>query len=156
VNHFVTFDAGLHVISTGDLLNKIMHMENSALIISYIDEIWNQRRFDKLDQFLHEEFSDHSLPPSFPQGKEGLKKWIEATSDAFEHQTIIEDQVTEGDKSIIRVSMELKHTGTWRNYPATGKTVRTKGFRSFRITDHKIVEHWAQIDGQMIETQIKD
>lgn len=123
---------------------------------AFIEEIWNRQHFEKLGQLLHPDFKDHSLPPSFPTDKQGTEAWINATGLSFEHRTFIEEQVTEGDKTILKLRMELKHIGTWRDIPATGISVQVAGYRCFRLKDGKIAEHWALIDGQVIENALRD
>jgi predicted SnoaL-like aldol condensation-catalyzing enzyme len=129
-------------------------MENSKLVKEFIEQIWNNKNFGKIDTFLHPEFKDHSLPLQFASDKAGTIKWIKQTANSFIHKTNIEDQVTEGEKSIIKISMDLKHIGQWREIEATGTDIKTTGYRSFRITDGKIIEHWALINGESIENQI--
>jgi len=63
--------------------------------------------------------------------------------------------LSEGEKSIVKVSMRLKHIGAWRGIPATGKEIKTIGYRFFRLKENKIIEHWALIDGNTIENQLK-
>ncbi|MFA7421829.1 MAG: ester cyclase [Melioribacteraceae bacterium] len=130
-------------------------MENSKIVAQFIEQIWNKRNFEKLDRFLHPEFKDYSLPPAMSKDKEGMIKWIAATGASFEHKTTIEEQVTEGDKSIIKIRMDLKHIGIWRNIETTGLEIKTSGFRFYKIDNGKILEHWALIDGQAIENQLK-
>ncbi|MBO9701826.1 MAG: ester cyclase [Sporocytophaga sp.] len=131
-------------------------MGNSILVQDFINQIWNNRAFDQLGNFLHNDFKDYSLPPLFSTDIEGTKKWIINTGVSFEHFTVIEDQVTEGDKSIVKIRMNLKHIGAWRNIEPTGMDLFTIGYRFFKIKDGKIIEHWALIDGQAIENQLKD
>jgi predicted SnoaL-like aldol condensation-catalyzing enzyme len=130
-------------------------MENSKLVAEFIEQIWNNRNFEKIDGFLHSEFKDNSLPPKFGNDKEGVKKWIIETGNSFIHKTDIEQQVTEGDKCIIKINMDLKHIGKWRGIEPTGIEINAVGYRSFRIYEGKIIEHWGLIDGQSIENQIK-
>ncbi len=130
-------------------------MQNATLVKDFIEQIWNGRAFEKLDDFLHPEFKDYSLPGTLPPTHEGTKKWIMGTGIAFEHHTTIEDMVTEGDKCIVRIRMNLKHIGTWRGIEPTGIDLHTIGYRQFTLKDRKIVSHWALIDGQSIENQLK-
>ncbi|HSH64573.1 MAG TPA: ester cyclase [Bacteroidia bacterium] len=130
-------------------------MENSKLIAEFIDQIWNKRNFEKMDEFLHPEFRDASLPDALTPDKEGMKKWILATGASFEHKTTVEEHVTEKDKCMIRIRMHLKHIGAWRNIEPTGLEVNANGFRFYRIADGKILEHWGLIDGQAIENELK-
>ncbi len=131
-------------------------MENSKLVAEFIEQIWNNRNFEKLDFFLHPEFKDNSLPPALTADKEGMKKWILGTGLSFEHKTTIEEQVTEGDKSIVKIRMNLKHIGVWRDIEPTGTELKTVGFRFYKIAEGKIIEHWGLIDGQTIENQLKN
>lgn len=131
-------------------------MENSFTVQQFIEQIWNKKSFELLDQFLHPAFTDHSLVPKISPNKEGLKKWINATSMSFDHETIIEDQVKEGDQIMVRIKMKLKHIGAWRGIEPTGIELYTNGYRHFKIKDDKIIEHWALIDGERIENQLKE
>lgn len=129
-------------------------MENSKLVKEFIEQIWNKGNFEIIDDFLHPEFKDYSLPQQFGNDKDATISWIKQTTKSFIHRTNIEDQVTEGNKSIIKISMYLKHIGLWRGIEATGTDLITTGYRSFTISNGRIIEHWALIDGQSIENQI--
>jgi hypothetical protein len=131
-------------------------MENSILVQKFIEQIWNNKAFEMLEGFLHPAFKDHSLSPVLSPDKEGLKKWIITTGISFEHHTTIESQVTEGDQSIVKITMQLKHIGVWRGIDPTGIEVHTVGYRHFKIKNERIIEHWALIDGQAIENQLKE
>lgn len=132
-----------------------MQADNQQLVSQFIEQIWNKRNFEKLDQFLHTNFNDHSLPPALTPDKTGLQSWIMETGKAFEHTTIIEDQVTDNKKSVVKIKMNLKHIGKWRNMEPTGMVVSTTGYRLYKIADGKITDHWALIDGEGIENQLK-
>jgi len=67
----------------------------------------------------------------------------------------VEDHVTEGDKCVLRIKMQMTHIGTWRGIPATGMEVSTSGYRMFRVQNGKIIEHWALVDGSALESQLK-
>ncbi len=119
-----------------------------------IDEGWNQGNLAVVDTLVAEHCVDHSLPPQMT-GREGMKQWIAATGKAFEHKTIIEDQVTEGATSMLRVRMDMKHIGDFRGIPATGKTATISGYRTYRVENGQIVEHWALIDGASLAEQLR-
>lgn len=129
-------------------------MNTLKVVTDFIEHIWNQRDFDKLDKFIHQDFIDHSLSPALPANKEGLKKWVMGTGLSFEHTTIIEDHVLEGDKCILKIKMNLKHIGNWRGIEPTGAELHTTGYRHFKLKDNRIIEHWALIDGQTIENEL--
>ncbi len=132
-----------------------METQISTLVHAFIQKAWNKQDFTVLDDLLHDSFTDFSLPPSMDPGKEGLKKWIAATSASFRHKTIIEEMISTGDKCFIRVSVELEHTGSWRNIPATGASIKTHGYRLFTFRDGKISEHRGLLDAMQIENQLR-
>lgn len=129
--------------------------DNRQIVADFIEEVWNKQRLEKVEEFLHPDFRDYSLPLSFAPDRTGLVAWVAATSSAFEHRTTIEEQITEGDKSVVRITMTLKHIGLWREIPATGITATAPGYRLFRLADGKIVEHRGAIDGAAIESQLR-
>jgi predicted ester cyclase len=131
-------------------------MKNSVLAQQFIEHIWNKRSFEMLDDFLHPAFQDHSLLPVLSPDREGLMKWIIATGIAFEHETFIEEHVTEGDQIMLRIKMKLKHIGVWRGIEPTGIVLYTNGYRHFKIKEERIIENWALIDGETIENQLKE
>lgn len=132
-------------------------MQSSAAVLvrQFVEAIWNQQFFTPLPQFVHADYIDLSLPADYPTGIEGTKAWILNTGKSFIHHTIIEDQVTEGNKSILKISMKMKHIGPWREIPPTAREVTVSGYRFFHLTDGKISSHQALIDGQSLEKQLK-
>jgi len=132
-----------------------MMEKNKQLVADFIDTIWNNRQYDELCRFLHNNFEDHSLPPAIPGGSEGLKLWISGLGKSFEHTTRIDEMIAEDNKVAIRVTMLLKHTGSWRGVEATSRELGTSGFRLFRLADGKIIEHWGLLDPAAIEQGIK-
>lgn len=129
-------------------------MNNALLVRDFIDQIWNKRNFNQLDRLLDPAYKDYSLPPVLPADAEGTLQWIVNTGKSFTHHTLIEDQVTEGNLSIIRITMNLKHIGVWRDIEPTGMELTTTGYRQFTLRAGKIITHRALIDGQSIENQL--
>jgi hypothetical protein len=92
----VFFDAGLALLPAPILWHKKSPIKQSLMIKAFLHEIWNQQAFDKIDKYLHPDFEDHSLPASYPCGKEGTIQWITQTGYSFRHLSSIESLVTEG------------------------------------------------------------
>ncbi|QXV63765.1 ester cyclase [Mucilaginibacter sp. 21P] len=93
---------------------------NSILIQHFIKDIWNENRFDLLADYIHDAFIDHSLPGHLLPNAEGLTTWVLATGKAFRHRSVTEEQVTEGDRSMIKFRMDLEHIGVWRDIKPQG------------------------------------
>ena len=129
---------------------------NKKIISDFIEEIWNQNRFENIDKYLDQEFKDFSLPPFLPPNKHGLIQWIESTGKSFEHKTIIEEMVGEDNKVILKIRMLMKQIGKWRDIEPSGAEVYAIGYRYFKFSDKKIIQHWALIDGNAIENQLRE
>ena len=133
-----------------------MNAENKSIVLDFIDEIWNQQQFEKIDRYVSANFIDHSLPPTLPADKEGMKNWIIATGTSFEHQTIVDEIVCEEDKVMLKITMRLKHIGSWRAIEPTHFEISTIGYRYYKLNNGKICEHWSLLDGNSIENQLKE
>lgn len=133
-----------------------MNSKNKSIVSNFIEEIWNQNQFEKIDNYISPDFIDHSLPPALPADKDGMKRWIIGTGKSFEHKTVIDDIVCEEDKVMLKIRMHLKHIGFWRGIEPTHSKISTVGFRYYKLNDGKIVEHWALLDGNAIKNQLKE
>ena len=153
--HFVTFDA-VRAGDAAELWAMITSHATQELVAGYIRDIWNEQRFELLEHYLHPAFTDHSLPPTLPPDVVGLELWIRLTGQSFEHRTIIDEQVAESGKSILKIRMQLRHIGEWRGIPPTSREVTAVGYRCFRIEEGRIIEHWALIDDNAIKNQLRD
>jgi predicted ester cyclase len=131
-----------------------MNTTNKSIVAGFIEEIWNQNLFEKIDNYVSDCFIDHSLPSYIPSNKEGTKSWISSTGKSFTHKTQIDDIIGEGDKVVVKIKMQLKHIGVWRDIEPTGTEVESIGYRLFKLANKKIVEHWALIDGSAIEKKL--
>ena len=131
-----------------------MNLDNNLIVSDFIEEIWNENRFDKIGQYISPDFIDHSLPPNLPSNAEGMKIWIVETGKSFKHKTIIEDMVCQEDKVMLKIKMKLRHIGIWRSVAPTYAELSTTGFRYYKLYMGKIIEHWSLIDGNSIENQL--
>lgn len=129
---------------------------NKTLVSEFVHQIWNERNLAVLDQFIHSDYHDHSFIPSIPTTKAGLVQWIGAISASFDHRTVIVSLIAENDMVSAQISFQVKQIGLWRNIKPSGKKAEVKGFRQYRIKDGKIVEHWALLDGEALQTALTE
>lgn len=132
-----------------------MNAINKSIVENFIEEIWNQNRFEKLNEYISTSFIDHSLPESLPANKEGMVSWIIGTGKSFIHKTIIEDIICEENKVMLKMRMQLTHIGVWRGIEPSGLEISTIGYRYYKLQDGLITEHWSLLDGNSIENQLK-
>ncbi len=70
-------------------------------------------------------------------------------------ETVVEDQIAEGDKVANRITMHCMHTGEYQGIPATGRRISIPYIDVARIRSGKIVEEWVEFDMQNIIRQIQ-
>lgn len=133
-----------------------MNTKNKSIIANFIEEIWNQQLLDNISHYIADGYVDHSLPPSFPINMEGTKLWIIETGKSFKHHTTIEEMLCENDKVMLKIRMHLIHIGSSRNIEPTSLEISTIGYRFYKMSEGKIIEHWSLLDGNSIENQLRD
>ena len=91
---------------------------------------------------------DPMAPPGLPPGPQGLKDYAYVPFFAAfpDMQITIEDQIAEGDKAAVRVTIRGTHQGAFMDIPPTGKQVSMTGIGIDRFKDGKFVESWFNED----------
>jgi predicted ester cyclase len=118
---------------------------NKALVRSFYERI-NQGDLSVVDAFISPHFTDRNAAPESPTrtpGAEGVKQLLAARRAAFPdlHYTI-EDLLAEGDKVVVRETLEGTHQGDFYGIAPTGKRVRATHLYLWRIEDGKVVDNW--------------
>ena len=109
---------------------------NKALVRRWIEEGFNQKRLDVVDQLFTDSFAVNGQVV----GREGLKQSMSRHVRAFPDLRInIEDIVAEGTKVGIWYVAHGTHRGEFEGIPPGGSQVQWFGFDLFSIEDGKIL-----------------
>jgi predicted ester cyclase len=114
----------------------------------FTDEVYNQKRKDKIRDYVHPQFVDHSpgAPPD-ARGPEFVEKQWASTFAAFpDLKFAVEDVLVDGDKVVIRWVSTGTFTGTLGEVAGRGQAVTVHGISIFRMQDGKIAESWDLVD----------
>ena len=103
--------------------------------VRYMEEAFNQRKFEVLDEIFSAELMQRIGPSVVP--------FLTAFPDW--HGTV-DDIIAEGDTVVNRWTGHGTHLVELMGIPATGKPVTLNGITIFRIAGDKIVEEWTQAD----------
>jgi steroid delta-isomerase-like uncharacterized protein len=88
-------------------------------------------------------------------GLEHTKEVAAMSWNAFPDQRIIiEDEIAEDDKVVLRWTMRATHKGELLGIPATGKQVTESGMTIYRLANAKIGELWFQSDDLSVMQQV--
>jgi steroid delta-isomerase-like uncharacterized protein len=121
-------------------------------------EIWNNGRFDLVDQVVAPDYVRHD--PAFPEevrGPEGYKRYVKALMEPFpDGKIIVEDVILgpSGDKAAIRWTWRATHTADFMGIPPTGKRVELAGLSIVRAENGKLVECWDGYDSLSLMRQL--
>ena len=123
--------------------------ENIQLMRRWFQEVWNDGRMETIHELLS--------PDSVARGQRGaeaeirgpeeFEKFVREIRGAFPDIKVkVEDVFGAGDKVVLRWSATMTHTGDDLGFPASGRTVRSRGITIATIVDGKIVEGWDNWD----------
>ena len=121
-----------------------------------VQEAWNQKRFDDLDQYFAPDFKANGNDPSGPPTLAAAKASNGTMNQIFSERRVeILDLLEDGDKVFMRNRATGKHTSeSWMGAPADGKPYEIESWSMYRFRDGKIVESWGLNDGMRLMMQI--
>ena len=94
------------------------------------------------------DFIEHEELPGLEPTKEGVLALFTGYRAAFPdlHMTA-EDVISDGDRTVARVTTTGTHTGDWMGMPASGKRIEVRLIDIMRFDDTgRICEHWGVMD----------
>jgi steroid delta-isomerase-like uncharacterized protein len=126
------------------MTNTITEQTNATIVRNFMEAFWNKREKESVKQFLTEDYLDHAYEQ---QNVNGLQLMAVELGSAFpDHQHTIDDIVVEGSKVMARMTLRGTHKGSFRGTAATGQSIDVTVYRTFRMDEEKIAEHWALVD----------
>lgn len=124
-----------------------MSEQNKAISRRFVDEIIVRKNLAAFDDLVAPDVVAHHVPPPLQQDFDGWKAVVSMVLGAFPDAKItVGDMIAEGDKVVLRWSVQGTHKGELMGIPATGKKVAFTGMIIDRFAAGKIVEHWEQFD----------
>jgi serine phosphatase RsbU (regulator of sigma subunit) len=122
--------------------------ENRAIFRRYIEEVWNRTNLEVVDEIFDRYISHQPDGSVLERGPEDVKRFVGEFRSAFpDLRLIIDDQIAEGDKVMIRETARGTHQGELRGMAPTGKEMEIKGMAIFRFSSQgKVVESWDSYD----------
>jgi predicted ester cyclase len=117
---------------------------NTESVRTFITAFWDGDDGDVADQFVTADYGDHAYAPP---DVTGLKNQYREFAAAFsERHHTIEDIVACADKVLVRLTLRAVNSGPFRGSPSTNTSIEVAVYRTYRLVDGKIAEHWALLD----------
>jgi steroid delta-isomerase-like uncharacterized protein len=111
------------------------------------EEVWNQKRVEKIDELVATDYIHHDVLSPDQQGIDAYKQFVHLYRNAFpDIHFKIEDEIADGDTVVIRWTVTGTHNGDLPGLPRTGKAISVTGITIARLSDGKFVEAWNNWD----------
>ena len=126
--------------------NMIMTLEeNKQLTYNFYRGFNAQEIDDSFKKFVSPDLKVYAFGKILSE-----KEWKDMDNKVFlafsEFKITITDQIAEGDKVVTRAIITGVHRGEFQGKPASGNHVKVSVIAIDRISNGKIIEHWAEMD----------
>jgi predicted ester cyclase len=132
---------------------------NKAIVLRLIEDVFNGRRLDLLEDVLHPEFRGRAISAFVPGGPEvgpGARRklyemFLQAIPDA---RGEVLDIVAEGDKVVLVDRFGGTHRGELLGCPGTGDRIEWMAIHVYTIRDGRVLEDAVMTDALAIMQQL--
>jgi steroid delta-isomerase-like uncharacterized protein len=124
-----------------------MTMDSKALVREFVEEAQDRGNVEAVDEYLAEDFVDHSAFPGTSPNREGVKRVFAAFHEAFDDfRVVIHDQVADGGKVVTRKTLHGTHRGEFMGVPPTDREVSIHVTDVLYVKNGRITDHWTAVD----------
>jgi predicted ester cyclase len=122
--------------------------EHRKLFERWFEELWNKKNYSITQELVHPEFTAHGAGgQDIKQGPDGVAGMVKAWHTAFpDGRMTMDDIITEGEFSTIRMTWRATHTGPFGPIPASGKKIEVTSIGIDRVVNGKITEGWGELN----------
>ena len=129
--------------------------QNKAALRRGVEEVFNRKNLDYIDQLYTADLIDHSAPPGLPAGIEGARVKLAMFITAFpDLELTYESVIAEGDMLAGRFTLTGTHDGDFAGIPPTGSSANVTGHDLIKMRDGKVAEHWVEMDSLALMQQL--
>ena len=128
--------------------------ENKAVVLRYVEEVWNGHDLDAIDGLVSPGYFNHAASTEeYRHG--GARRAVEWVLSVFpDHRFEVEDAAADGQTVALRGTMRGKHEGELLGIAPTGERVGAQRSHWLRVEDAKIAEHRAVRDDLVMLRQL--
>ncbi len=134
-----------------------MSSESPKEVVRRYFEAYNAQRPEAVMAFVHPDHVYHPPGVAEPMDRRGRQRDEAPFFAAFKDiESIVEDQIGEGDRVATRMTMRCTHAGSYGGIPATGRRVTIPFIDISVVRDGKILEEWAEFDMRGLLQQLTE
>jgi steroid delta-isomerase-like uncharacterized protein len=123
-----------------------MSEENRAVVLRYVEEVWNDHDLDAMDDLIAPGYVNHAASTDDYRHGGATRIWEWILSVFPDHRFDVEEVAADGETVAVRGTMTGTHEGELMGIAPTGKRVAAQQSHWFRVADGKLAEHWAVRD----------
>jgi predicted ester cyclase len=117
-----------------------MSEQNKSLVRRFVDEVWNKKNANKLDEFLAPNFTLQT-PDGTLRGPKEFRQYYDTMVSAFPDAKVnIDEIISEGDTVVCRETVTATHKGELRGISPTNKHVTVKILTMGKVSGGKLTE----------------
>jgi len=114
---------------------------NKALYRSFIDEVFNLGKVDKVNEYLSADYQLRDAPPGAPNGRDSVVAIVQMFRRAFpDLKIVVEEQIAEGNLVSSRTVTRGTHKGEIFDTQPSNKLISVPGLTMVKIVDGRITE----------------
>jgi steroid delta-isomerase-like uncharacterized protein len=115
--------------------------ENVALAHRWFEEVWNQRRFETIDELLSPDSRCTTSAGAVIGQEEFREKMLRPLLAAFPDVSVsVDGTMAQGDEVVVRWTARGTYTGEGLGFPANGRTFVSPGMTWIRYQDGRMRE----------------
>ena len=128
---------------------------NKDVVLRQHYEVWNQARYDLIEEIYTEDYACHFIGGLESAGREALLAFVSGHRASFPDWTEeVVDLVAEGDRVVSRYVSTGTHLGEFQGVPPTGRKVTIPEVSVYRLENGRIAEQWGFPDGVSLMKQL--
>ncbi|MFN2188893.1 MAG: ester cyclase [Candidatus Promineifilaceae bacterium] len=122
--------------------------EHRALFSRWFEELWNKKNYQITQELVHPEFTAHGAGgQDIKQGPDGVADMVRTWHQAFpDGHMSMDDIITEGEFSTIRMTFTGTHLGDFYGNSASGHKVSVTSIGIDKVENGKITEGWGELN----------
>lgn len=133
-------------MDTADATAGASAERNKAVVLRYIEEVWNRHDLGIIDELVSPEYVNHAASTEEYRRGGARRIWEWILSVFPDHRFDVDDVAADGQTVAVRGTMVATHEGELMGIAPTGKRVAAQQSHWFRVSDGKLTEHWAVRD----------
>jgi predicted ester cyclase len=124
-------------------LSESTAQRNEQLVRRFYDGLWNEWRFELIDELLAPEIRFRGSRGTVMTGRAAFRRYAEATHAAFaDWHNQIDELLAVDDRVVTRMTWTGTHTGWFGSIEPSGARVSYVGAGFFRVAGGLIDEAW--------------